>query len=192
MFKATKTTKGKQRIEMRKIQNKDARYISFSKRRSVFFVKASELSTLCSFDQVMNRFLSSAESPGRGRQSQGGRAPGAVRGQDCKWLDDIDALGSDELDRIDVRTREILMGANPESVAVDRVGSSPHGGIATVNPLEPGRPHPNPSIATIDFVDISGSFEGIQVRQLVHSPNEVVRRIVYTKTDSNITEKKER
>ncbi|RRT58557.1 hypothetical protein B296_00013913 [Ensete ventricosum] len=63
MFKAKKTTKGKQRIEMRKIQNKDARYISFSKRRSVFFVKASELSTLCSFDQVMNRFLSSGSNP---------------------------------------------------------------------------------------------------------------------------------
>lgn len=151
-----------------------------------------------SVDQVVNRFLSSGSNhekscqrhavqhlnrqlvelthlveAGEARKAElRGRLEAAVRGQVCKWLDDINALGLDELDRlreslgrhkdrINVRTREILIGANPESVAVNRVGSSSHGGIATVNPFELGRRHPNPSIATIDFSDISGLFEGI-------------------------------
>ncbi|CAD5176124.1 unnamed protein product [Musa acuminata subsp. malaccensis] len=45
-----KTSKGKQRIEMKKIENEEARYISFSKRRNGIFGKASELSTLCGTD----------------------------------------------------------------------------------------------------------------------------------------------
>ncbi|CAL9080268.1 unnamed protein product [Musa textilis] len=151
MFEAKKTTKGKQRIEMKKIENMDARYISFSKRRNGVFVKASELSTLCSadlaanstpcpvqrrrggklhsigsrsVDLVVNRFLSSGSKleqscrrhavqhrnrqlvelthlveAGKARKAElGGRLQAAVRGQGCKWLDDIDALGLDELD----------------------------------------------------------------------------------------------
>ncbi|URD88345.1 hypothetical protein MUK42_27991 [Musa troglodytarum] len=39
---------------MKKIENMNARYISFSKRRNGVFVKASELSTLCSADLAAN------------------------------------------------------------------------------------------------------------------------------------------
>lgn len=62
MFKAKKTTKGKQRIEMKKRENKDARYISFSKRGNGVFVKASELSTLCSADLAANSIPSVARA----------------------------------------------------------------------------------------------------------------------------------
>ncbi|CAL9089489.1 unnamed protein product [Musa textilis] len=50
MSREKKTSKGKQRIEMKKIENEEARYISFSKRRNGIFGKASELSTLCGAD----------------------------------------------------------------------------------------------------------------------------------------------
>ncbi|XP_038881522.1 agamous-like MADS-box protein AGL61 [Benincasa hispida] len=42
-----KQTKGRQKIEMKKIVNEDDRLITFSKRRSGIYKKASELATLC-------------------------------------------------------------------------------------------------------------------------------------------------
>jgi pheromone receptor transcription factor len=42
-----KKTKGRQKIEMKKIENEDNRLITFSKRRSGIYKKASELVTLC-------------------------------------------------------------------------------------------------------------------------------------------------
>ncbi|XP_022146674.1 agamous-like MADS-box protein AGL61 [Momordica charantia] len=42
-----KQTKGRQKIEMKKIENEDDRLITFSKRRSGIYKKASELATLC-------------------------------------------------------------------------------------------------------------------------------------------------
>jgi pheromone receptor transcription factor len=42
-----KKTKGRQKIEMKKIENEDDRLITFSKRRSGIYKKASELVTLC-------------------------------------------------------------------------------------------------------------------------------------------------
>lgn len=47
MVKGRKTTKGKQKIEIKKIEDEDARYISFSKRRNGIYAKASDLATLC-------------------------------------------------------------------------------------------------------------------------------------------------
>ncbi len=42
-----KKTKGRQKIEMKKIENEDDRLITFSKRRSGIYKKASEMVTLC-------------------------------------------------------------------------------------------------------------------------------------------------
>ncbi|KAL6843258.1 hypothetical protein ACP4OV_026971 [Aristida adscensionis] len=42
-----KLTKGRQKIEMKPIRNENARQVCFSKRRSILFQKASELTTLC-------------------------------------------------------------------------------------------------------------------------------------------------
>ncbi|XVF27357.1 hypothetical protein REPUB_Repub14bG0100600 [Reevesia pubescens] len=42
-----KKTKGRQKIEMKKIENEDDRLITFSKRRSGIYKKANELATLC-------------------------------------------------------------------------------------------------------------------------------------------------
>jgi pheromone receptor transcription factor len=42
-----KKTKGRQKIEMEKIENEDDRLITFSKCRSSIYKKASELVTLC-------------------------------------------------------------------------------------------------------------------------------------------------
>ncbi|KAE7996230.1 hypothetical protein FH972_000969 [Carpinus fangiana] len=47
MEKETKKTKGRQKIEMKKIEDLDDRLITFSKRRSGIYKKASELATLC-------------------------------------------------------------------------------------------------------------------------------------------------
>jgi len=38
---------GKQKIEMKKLENEDARHVCFSKRKAGIFSKASELATLC-------------------------------------------------------------------------------------------------------------------------------------------------
>ncbi|ESR34578.1 hypothetical protein CICLE_v10006588mg [Citrus x clementina] len=43
---AAKKTKGRQKIEMKKIENEGGRLITFSKRRSGIYKKASELMTL--------------------------------------------------------------------------------------------------------------------------------------------------
>ncbi|XP_034217574.1 agamous-like MADS-box protein AGL29 [Prunus dulcis] len=71
-------TKGRQKIEMKRIENQDDRLVTFSKRRSGVYKKASELATLCgaevgvvvfspsgkpfsyansSIDSIANRFL---------------------------------------------------------------------------------------------------------------------------------------
>ncbi|KAK6284062.1 hypothetical protein POUND7_003014 [Theobroma cacao] len=42
-----KKTRGRQKIEMKKIENEDDRLITFSKRRSGIYKKASELATMC-------------------------------------------------------------------------------------------------------------------------------------------------
>ncbi|XVE88603.1 hypothetical protein DITRI_Ditri19aG0082700 [Diplodiscus trichospermus] len=42
-----KKARGRQKIEMKKIENEDDRLITFSKRRSGIYKKASELATLC-------------------------------------------------------------------------------------------------------------------------------------------------
>jgi hypothetical protein len=76
-----KTSKGRQKIEIKPIENDQARQVCFSKRRQGLFKKASELSILCgavvgtvvfsavgrafsfghpSFDEVVNRFLNPA------------------------------------------------------------------------------------------------------------------------------------
>lgn len=47
MEKEIKKTKGRQKIEMKKIEDMDDRLITFSKRRSGIYKKASELATLC-------------------------------------------------------------------------------------------------------------------------------------------------
>ncbi|XVE88355.1 hypothetical protein DITRI_Ditri19aG0062800 [Diplodiscus trichospermus] len=79
-----KKTKGRQKIEMKKIENEDDRLISFSKRRAGIYKKASELATLCgvevgfivnspagkpysfghpSIESVANRFLNQNPPP---------------------------------------------------------------------------------------------------------------------------------
>lgn len=73
-----KQTRGRQKIEMKRIENEDDRHITFSKRKSGIYKKASELTTLCgaevgvvifspsgkpfsfahpSIDSISNRFL---------------------------------------------------------------------------------------------------------------------------------------
>ncbi|KAL6659204.1 hypothetical protein ACP70R_003244 [Stipagrostis hirtigluma subsp. patula] len=47
MEKGKKLTKGRQKIEIKPIQNEEARQVCFSKRRANLFKKASEISTLC-------------------------------------------------------------------------------------------------------------------------------------------------
>ncbi|MBA0881261.1 hypothetical protein Goshw_016791 [Gossypium schwendimanii] len=55
MASSSKKTRGKQKIEIKKIENEDDRLISFSKRRFGIYKKISELSTLCG--SVTKRFL---------------------------------------------------------------------------------------------------------------------------------------
>ncbi|XP_022714572.1 MADS-box transcription factor 18-like [Durio zibethinus] len=79
-----KKTKGRRKIEMKMIENEDERLVTFSKRRSGIYKKASELATLCgaevgfivfspagkphsfghpSIESVANRFLNENTSP---------------------------------------------------------------------------------------------------------------------------------
>ncbi|WOK99579.1 hypothetical protein Cni_G08291 [Canna indica] len=79
-----KTTKGKQKIEIKRIEDEDARYISFSKRRNGVFAKASDISTLCGADLAIlinsptgrpHTFGSPAVEPVVERVLSGGAAP---------------------------------------------------------------------------------------------------------------------
>ncbi|RLN33090.1 agamous-like MADS-box protein AGL29 [Panicum miliaceum] len=86
------SSKGRQKIEIKAIQNEEARQVCFSKRRQGLFKKASELSILCgaivgtivfspagrsfsfghpSIDEVISRFLSSVVNP-NGPAASGG------------------------------------------------------------------------------------------------------------------------
>lgn len=47
MGRKKKVTKGKQKIEMKRLESEDARYVCFSKRKAGIHSKASELATLC-------------------------------------------------------------------------------------------------------------------------------------------------
>ncbi|XP_009402798.3 agamous-like MADS-box protein AGL61 [Musa acuminata AAA Group] len=79
-----KTSMGRQRIEIKRIENEEARQVCFSKRRAGLFKKATELSVLCgaeialvvfspagkpfsfghpSVDSVVGRFLSGGAAP---------------------------------------------------------------------------------------------------------------------------------
>nr|XP_010943890.1 agamous-like MADS-box protein AGL29 [Elaeis guineensis] len=56
MPRKTRTTRGKQKIEIKRIEKEEARQICFSKRRSGVFTKASDLSTLCGPDVAVLAF----------------------------------------------------------------------------------------------------------------------------------------
>ncbi|CAN6203436.1 unnamed protein product [Urochloa humidicola] len=94
MVKGKKSSKGRQKIEIKFIENDDARQVCFSKRRQGLFKKASELSILCgamvgtvvfsqvgrsfsfghpSIDEVINRFLNpvTRDGPASGAPSHG-------------------------------------------------------------------------------------------------------------------------
>ena len=51
-----KSTKGRQRIEMKRIKGEEARQVCFSKRRPCLFKKACELSTLCGAEVAVVTF----------------------------------------------------------------------------------------------------------------------------------------
>lgn len=68
-----KTTKGRQRIEMKCIEGEEARQVCFSKRRPSLFKKASELSTLCGAEVAVVTF-----SPGGKCFSFGHPSPSSV------------------------------------------------------------------------------------------------------------------
>ncbi|KHN30251.1 Agamous-like MADS-box protein AGL62 [Glycine soja] len=51
-----KKTKGQQKIEMKKMRNESNLWVTFSKRRTGVFKKASELATLCGMDVAVIMF----------------------------------------------------------------------------------------------------------------------------------------
>ncbi|EEF28377.1 mads box protein, putative [Ricinus communis] len=80
-----KTSKGRQKIEIKKLENVNRRYVTFSKRKHGIFKKATELSTLCGaeiavvlfsghgkvfscgnpdVDEVIDRYLAETEGDG--------------------------------------------------------------------------------------------------------------------------------
>jgi SRF-type transcription factor (DNA-binding and dimerisation domain) len=83
MARKGKSSEGRKKIEMKKIENEDARQVCFSKRKKGVFAKAAELSTMCgaevavllhspkgtpytfgspSFDKVFNKFMSGEQN----------------------------------------------------------------------------------------------------------------------------------
>ncbi|KAG6523324.1 hypothetical protein ZIOFF_013180 [Zingiber officinale] len=53
MARTRPPSKGRRKIEMKKIQSEDARHVCFSKRKAGIFAKASDISTLCGVDVVV-------------------------------------------------------------------------------------------------------------------------------------------
>ncbi|XP_042460082.1 agamous-like MADS-box protein AGL29 [Zingiber officinale] len=53
MARTRAPSKGRRKIEMKKIQSEDARHVCFSKRKAGIFAKASDISTLCGVDVVV-------------------------------------------------------------------------------------------------------------------------------------------
>ncbi|KAK9268161.1 hypothetical protein L1049_010603 [Liquidambar formosana] len=64
-----KQTKGRQKIEMKKIEDEGDRLIAYSKRRSGIYKKASELSTLCGAEIAMVSFSPSGKAFSYGHPS---------------------------------------------------------------------------------------------------------------------------
>ncbi|XP_065866566.1 agamous-like MADS-box protein AGL62 [Euphorbia lathyris] len=86
-----KTSRGRQKIELKKIENESSRFVSFSKRKSGIFRKATEISTLCGaeiaviifsqhgkvfsygepeVDMLLDRYLGTQEAGSSSSQSQ--------------------------------------------------------------------------------------------------------------------------
>ncbi|CAN6203435.1 unnamed protein product [Urochloa humidicola] len=109
MVKGKNSSKGRQKIEIKFIENDEARQVCFSKRRQGLFKKASELSILCgamvgtvvfsqvgrsfsfghpSIDEVTNRFLNrvTADGPASGTPSHGGSVSDTVHELSMKYL----------------------------------------------------------------------------------------------------------
>ncbi|KAG8643176.1 hypothetical protein MANES_11G013501v8 [Manihot esculenta] len=51
-----KRTRGRQKIEIKKVEKENSRYVTFSKRKNGIFKKATELSTLCGADVAVILF----------------------------------------------------------------------------------------------------------------------------------------
>ncbi|XP_039004431.1 agamous-like MADS-box protein AGL62 [Hibiscus syriacus] len=62
MAREGKKTKGKQKIEIKVIENMDDRLITFSKRRPGIYKKISEITTLCGADVLFICFSPAAEN----------------------------------------------------------------------------------------------------------------------------------
>ncbi|CAN6213565.1 unnamed protein product [Urochloa humidicola] len=121
MVKDRKSSKGRQKIEIKYIENDDARQVCFSKRRQGLFKKASELSILCgavvgtvvfsqvgrsfsfghpSIDEVINRFLNPAnpDGPASGAPSHGnvGSVSDTVHALSMEYLELEQSLDSEK------------------------------------------------------------------------------------------------
>jgi len=120
MVKGEKS-KGRQKIEIKRIENEEARQVCFSKRRQGLFKKASELSILCgamvgaivfspagrsfsfghpSIDEVISRFLSSVNpngpAPGGPSHDNGGAVSDAVNKLNMELLELEQSLESEK------------------------------------------------------------------------------------------------
>ncbi|XP_072971915.1 agamous-like MADS-box protein AGL29 [Typha angustifolia] len=103
-----KPSMGRQKIEIKRIQNEEARQVCFSKRRTGLFKKASELSILCgadigvvvfspagkafsfghpSVDSIVDRFLSSEFSNDHRNQGDVRRGAGTVRELNRQYME---------------------------------------------------------------------------------------------------------
>ncbi|KAL3522291.1 hypothetical protein ACH5RR_015125 [Cinchona calisaya] len=128
---ASKRTRGRQKIEMKKIEKEDDMYASFSKRRNGIFKKASEICTTCktdigviifsptgkphsffhpTVDKVVNRFLKI--------------------NQPTSYADRlVDALGQDRIDKLNHRLDELEAQKEIEeerAKKLDELGAPPH------------------------------------------------------------------
>lgn len=207
MLSKGKASKGKQRIELKKIENENARYASFTKRRTGLFTKACDLATLCgpdiavlvlspvgkcysfgspSVDEVVYRYMSGSPPSSAGTRSgptnevqklnqelmelskklEASAAQQAVlqerlrvaaQAGECKWLENVERLGLEELRRLkeslgqlksqaDKRMNELLRGGGPSS---STTGSSRTALTVTpenmANPFEPITLYPDDS-----------------------------------------------
>ncbi|XP_022735740.1 agamous-like MADS-box protein AGL61 [Durio zibethinus] len=62
--KKTRSSRGRQRNEIKKLEDESKRQVTFFKRRRGLFNKAKELSTLCGVEVVLDRYLAESSSQG--------------------------------------------------------------------------------------------------------------------------------
>ncbi|KAJ4747341.1 hypothetical protein LUZ62_081746 [Rhynchospora pubera] len=173
MARKGRPSRGRRKIEIKKIENEEARHVCFSKRRIGVFTKASELSTMCgaqvaaivyspsvstlvdptredAINKLNKEYMEVCEKLAAEKQKRTmleERVKEVAKAKEFGWLQNIDQLGVDELNQLLASLYRAKSSLNARINTLWSQGRpmAANMGLLHGRPMVPWAPPPRPS-----------------------------------------------